>query len=62
MLEFFEVPISDIGVYSVGVALAEKIWLIPDAIKDILMSRLSNGAPNEEVARVTRMSLLVSFF
>ena len=58
--DMFHVPTASIGVYSVGVALAEKIWLVPDAIKDILMSRLSNGAGKEEVAKVTRTSLAVS--
>ncbi len=51
-----------IGVYSVGVALAEKIWLVPDALKDILMSRLSRGKSTSEVAKVIRMSLAISIF
>lgn len=58
--DIFRVSVAEIGVYSVGVALAEKIWLIPDAIKDILTSRLCNGAGKEEVAKVTRTSLAVS--
>lgn len=60
MLELFGVATAEIGVYSVGIALAEKIWLVPDAIKDILMSRLCNGAGRDEVAKVTRISLAVS--
>lgn len=51
---------AEIGVYSVGVALAEKIWLVPDAIKDILLSRLSRGKANSEVAKVIRLSLAIS--
>ena len=51
---------AEIGVYSVGVALAEKIWLIPDAIRDILLSRLSRGTDNSEVAKVIRISLALS--
>ena len=51
---------TEIGVYSVGVALAEKIWLIPDAIKDILLSRLSREKANSEVAKVIRLSLAIS--
>lgn len=58
--DMFHVSTAEIGVYSVGVALAEKIWLVPDAIKDILMSRLSNGAGADEVAKITRTSLAVS--
>ena len=51
--DIFHISTAEIGVYSVGVALAEKIWLIPDATKDILMSKLSNGSNSEEVAKVT---------
>ena len=60
MLEILGISKAEIGIYSVGVALAEKIWLVPDAIKDILMSRLTNGAGTAEVARVTRASLALS--
>lgn len=49
-----------IGVYSVGIALAEKIWLIPDALKDILLSRLCNGKGDYEVARIIRISLFIT--
>ena len=53
---------AEIGIYSVGVALAEKVWLIPDAIKDILLSRLckNSGRGEEEVARVIRINLAVT--
>ena len=56
----FSIPKAEIGIYSVGVSLAEKIWLIPDALKDILMSRLIIGKGSEEVAKVTRLSVTVS--
>ena len=48
---------ADIGVYSLGVQLAERLWLIPDALKDILLSKLTKGKGAEEVARITRISL-----
>lgn len=47
---------SDIGIYSIGVNFAERIWLIPDIIKNILISHLSKGKDNEEVAKVLRVS------
>lgn len=60
MLKLFpNVSYADIGVYSTGVALATKIWLIPDAIKDILLSRLIKGGKEEEVARVLRINLAI---
>ncbi len=48
---------AEIGVYSLGVQLAERLWLIPDALKDILLSKLAKGKGAEEAARVTRISL-----
>ena len=60
MLKLFpNVSYADIGIYSTGVALATKIWLIPDAIKDILLSRLIKGGKEEEVARVLRINLAI---
>lgn len=56
----FHIPKSEIGIYSVAIALAEKIWLIPDVLMNILMSRLIFGKGSEEIAKLTRMSLFVS--
>ncbi len=58
MLKRFDnVSYADIGIYSTGVALANKIWMIPDAIKDILLSRLIKGKREDEVAKVLRINL-----
>ena len=56
MLEFLNVSTASIGIYSLGVMLAEKLWVLPDALKDILLSKLSKGKTAEEVAKVTRVS------
>jgi O-antigen/teichoic acid export membrane protein len=55
------VAYSDIGVYSLGVGLAQKIWLIPDAVKDILLSKLVKGKGETEVAKVLRINLALCF-
>lgn len=49
-----------IGVYSVGVMLAEKVWLLPDSMKDILLSHLCKGADKEEVSKIIRVSLALT--
>lgn len=61
MLKLFDnVSYADIGIYGTGVALASKIWLIPDAIKDILLSKLvKDGKDEQEVAKVIRISVFV---
>ncbi|MGN0647179.1 MAG: polysaccharide biosynthesis C-terminal domain-containing protein [Oscillospiraceae bacterium] len=44
-----------IGVYSIGVSLAERVWLIPDAMKGVLVSNVAKGKGPEEVAYVIRI-------
>ena len=61
MLEQFGISSSQIGIYSLGVMLAQKLWLIPDAIQQILISRLAGGKTESEVAKVMRMSFMVTF-
>lgn len=51
------VNIGDIGIYSLAVNLTDKIWLIPDALKEILVSKLAKGKHFSEVARVIRISI-----
>lgn len=54
------ITLAQIGIYSVGMALAEKVWLVPDAIKDILLSKLCKGRGEEEVARVIRINVVIT--
>ena len=51
---------SMIGIYSLGLTLSDKIVLIPDTLKGILVSKLAKGADNEEVAKVLRIGLWAS--
>ena len=56
--------ISDamIGVYSLGLTLSDKIVLIPDTLKGVLVSKLAKGVPDEEVAKASRIGFWSSFF
>ena len=49
-----------IGLYSVGVALAEYIWLIPDAFKEVLFARTAKDDAIDEIMASIRINLLVS--
>ena len=61
MLRGYEsVSLAMIGAYSIGISLSEKIALFPDALMGILASKLSKGADEREVAKVCRVSFLVS--
>jgi len=43
------VSFADIGIYSVGVALAGMLWVVPDAFKDVLFSKTSNNDSTKEI-------------
>lgn len=43
-----------IGIYSVGVQLAERVWMLPDAMKGVLVSNLTKGKGEGEVSYVIR--------
>ena len=61
MLRMFSgITNSMIGVYSIGINLAEKIVLVPDTLKGILASNLSKGADEKEVAKVCRLCFVAS--
>lgn len=58
MMDMHEnVTSAAIGLYSVGIGVADKILAIPDAVREILLSKLVSGKSEKEVARVTRISV-----
>lgn len=50
-----QVADAAIGVYSVGVLLAERIWLMPDAMKGVMVSHITKGKDARETAYVIRI-------
>lgn len=61
MLKQFEyITAAQIGIYSVGMNFADKIVLIPDSLKGVLVSKLSKGAGEREVAKVSRLCFWAS--
>lgn len=44
-----------IGIYSIGVSLAERVWMIPDAMKGVLTSNITKGKNEEEVSFAIRI-------
>ena len=50
------VTYAAIGVYSVGVLLAERIWMIPDAMKGVMVSNITKGKDAHETSYVIRIS------
>ncbi|MBP5416488.1 MAG: polysaccharide biosynthesis C-terminal domain-containing protein [Clostridiales bacterium] len=61
MLKQF-VTSAEVGVYSVGVMLAERVWMIPDALKEVMVSNLTKGKDHREVSFVIRVCNTVCIF
>lgn len=51
---------ANIGVYSLGITLVDKLIIIPDTLKAVLASNLSKGKGADEVARLTRICFALS--
>lgn len=60
--QYSDISLQQIGVYSIGITLAEKVLLVSDAAKEILLSKLAKGKGEKEVARVMRYCFLIALF
>ncbi len=64
ILGYFTTPVV-VGIYSVGMQLAEKLWLPSQAVSTVLLPRLSNklgeGGDDREVAKLTLDSARLTF-
>lgn len=54
------VPYSEIGLYSVGSKLAQYIWLIPDAFKEVIFSRTAKSDSIDEIKTVLRINIFIT--
>jgi O-antigen/teichoic acid export membrane protein len=52
---------EEVGYYSLGVSIAEKLWQLPFAIGIVLMSRTANATDQEAINRTTARLVRVSF-
>lgn len=53
------VDFDQIGFYTVGVGLANKVWVISDAFKDVLFSKTSKGDPVKDIAFSVKLNLVI---
>ena len=57
---------SEVGYYSLGVSIAERLWQLPFAMGIVIMSRSANVEDedilNRDVARILRVSFLIAIF
>lgn len=61
ILKYF-VDFELIGYYSVGVALANQVWLIPDAFKEVLFSRTARNDSIDDIKLSIKINLYISVF
>lgn len=54
------ITLAEVGIYSIGVSFAEKTLLLPDALKEILLSNLAKSKGPNEVAKVSRVCFVLS--
>lgn len=62
LLAYFEVPKISIGVFAVGVLLADYLWIFSDIFKDVQISKSSKGSGASDAAAATRYALFITFF
>ena len=53
---------ASVSIYTTGVNISEQCWAIPDTIRDILLSKLTNGKNESEVCMVLRLSNTLTLF
>lgn len=58
--QYSYISLSQIGIYSIGIGLSEKSLLVPDTIKEVLLSKLAKGKGENEVAKVMRLCFAAS--
>ncbi len=61
MLKLF-VPYAEIGLYSVGSKLAQYVWLIPDAFKEVIYARTAKSDAVNEIKFVLKLNLSITVF
>lgn len=59
LLKLF-VTFEEIGYYSVGVTLANQVWLIPDAFKDVLFSKTAKNDAIDDIKMSIKINLYIS--
>ena len=57
-----KVPDAAIGVYSIGVLLADRMWMVPDAMKGVMVSNIAKGKDAREAAYVIRVCNTICLF
>lgn len=60
VLEYMGVAKHEIGVFVIGVLVADYLWVFSDIFKEVQISRSARGSSFEDVASATRLAILVT--
>jgi len=54
------VEFSQIGLYTVGVGLADKLWIVPDAFKDVLFAKTAKSDSIDDINLSIKINIFIS--
>ena len=60
LLDFMGVDKSIVGVFAVGVLVAEYLWIFSDVFKEVQISRTAKGGGAPDVARANRTAIFIT--
>jgi len=60
IMSALDIPAYKIGIYAVGVAIAEYLWILSDIFKDVQVSRTARGSDSQGVVRSVRMAIVLT--
>lgn len=60
MMPWLGVSMTEVGFYKTGASLAEYGWLIPDAFREVLFSRTSQGDCIDEITRALKVNFYLT--
>lgn len=60
VMAFLGLPAAQIGIYALGVTIAEYLWIVSDIFKDVQISRTARGGTADGVAWAIRMAVALT--
>lgn len=59
LMKWQDIDFKNIGIYSIGLSIAEYFWIVPDIFKEIVVNKTTKSDSIEYVAKIIRISTLI---